>query len=129
MRLPLLAAAVAATAATALPAHAALYPVCATRVEPTTTSNYCTTGNNPFARATRTLRVVVATGGVDATITCNNPSGAVSSTGRVYPGKVGTFSVIERGASCTARLVSVEPGTTAVGLSTFTPVLIQEPTP
>lgn len=132
MRLPLLVAALAAAAATALPAHAAFYPVCATRLElaPAGATRECTSGNNPFARSTRTMNVVVASGAVDATLTCHNyPYADSTATRRVYAGQRVAFSVSERGGSCVARLASLAAGTSAAATSTFTPVLVQEPTP
>lgn len=121
MRLPILAAALAAVAA--VPAHAAVYPVCATHVENAAagTSRTCTTGNNPFAPAQRQMRVVVANGVVDATLRCGN----VTITIRVGVGKVGTASATEWGGYCYHTLTAVTSGATAAVVSTFVPLPVQ----
>lgn len=129
MRLPLLAAALAAAAATALPADAALYPVCGTALAATAAgqSKSCTTGNTPqlSSRANRRFDVTVTAGTVDARITCNHPTGAVSQTVRLTAPAYGVVRVVERvGYSCVGTLTAVSDVAAAAGVSTYTPILV-----
>lgn len=131
MRLPLLAAALAAVAATAVPADAAYYPVCVTHLEAAAsgTSRSCSTGNNPVSPATRIFDVDVHTGAVEATITCFTPWYNSTRSGVYAAGESGRLTLGENGNSCSASLRALAAGTTATGLSHFTPRIYTGPTP
>lgn len=121
MRLPLLAATLAAAAATALPAAAMYFPVCATHLENAAAGavSSCPSGNNPVKSVNRTLNVSVVTGSVQATITCFSPSWSPTQTATFSAGQRGTLSVPEVGNSCSATLKALSAGTTATGVSAF----------
>ena len=127
MRLPLLAAALAAVATT-VPAHAAVYPVCAVAVAPTMPTDTCTSGNTPqVTRTRRTFTVVVADGTVDATLRCvAYPYPETTQTRRVTGPATTQLSTIDRGKSCYATLTAVGEAT-ASGVSYFVGDLIIEP--
>lgn len=128
MRLPLLAVALAAVAASAVPADAAYYPVCQVALTPVDASKSCTSGNNPVDPANRIVNVTVASGTVQATVQCFSYS-APSQTKVFTAGQRGQVSVPEYGSSCRATLTALAPNTAATAVSYFTPRLVQEPTP
>lgn len=122
---PLLA--VIAAAATAVPASAAIHPVCATRLVDAATgaSAYCPTqgppplGNRNVALR-RTMTIEVAAGAVDATLDCDNRT---PLTTRVS-GPVAQSLNMWGGYDCTATVVAVVDHTTAVATSTFSYVIV-----
>ena len=128
MRLPLLAATLAAVATT-VPAHAAVYPACAVAIASTTTTDTCTSGNTPqVTRTRRTFSVVVADGTVDATLRCvAYPSPDVIATRRVTGPATTQLTMIDRGKSCYATLTAVGGEATATGVSYPVIDLIIEP--
>ncbi|HWL37567.1 MAG TPA: hypothetical protein VNQ77_15385 [Frankiaceae bacterium] len=131
MRLPLLAAALAAAAATAAPAEAMFFPVCATHLENAAagTVSSCNSGNNPVSRAIRILDVDVHTGAVEATLTCFSSWGNETRSGVYAAGQSGQLSLAENADNCHASLRALSAGTTATGLSHFTPRVFTGPTP
>lgn len=132
MRLPLLVAAVAATAASALPAEAAVYPVCATHIELAApgASKSCTTGNTPFERGNRQVDVVVASGTVDASVTCfNYPYANTTTSRRLSAGQHYRLRLTERGNTCVAKLTAVTGDAAATAVSWVTPILVDYPVP
>ena len=133
MRLSLAAAALATVAATAVPADAAYYPVCATRLALAATgaSTYCTAGNTQHL-GTQTLRhmdVEVLSGTVRARIECTNPyypyTPVFSEKDVSGPVRVRVTTVERPNSSCKAILTALSYDTTAVGVSTFSYVFIQ----
>ncbi len=116
---------VPALALAALPAHAAdpLF-VCATHLDlaATGTSTSCATkgpgplGNKDVA-VRRTATVAVATGAVDATLTCGS-----ASTGPVHVTSTAMLNLWD--SACVVTLTATSDGTTAVATSTFSFVYI-----
>jgi hypothetical protein len=129
MRLPLLAGALVALGITALPAHAAIYPVCGASLvnAASGTTTYCFAGAAPNnLRSDRTFAVTTATGKVDVTLTCHSSvSGdstahtVVDATNGPARGSVGLR--LYTGSTCTGTLTALAEGTTAYGFSTFVP--------
>jgi hypothetical protein len=130
LRTVLAAAALAGSAFAAVPAHAAIYPVCATKLadDATGTHAYCYTkgpgqlGNRDVA-TTRYVVVQVDGGAVDATLDCDN--GFVHKTITVSGSQPQTiFSY--GGNSCSVDLLAREDHTTAVASSFFAIQIILE---
>ena len=118
----LLLAALAAAATTALPAQAAILPVCTTRLTDAATGTYATCfTSEPPAMANccvgifRTMTVEVAAGAVDATLTCPYVLPVTRRVSGPAPVQLGVWS----GGSCSAQLVAVVDHTTAAAASTF----------
>jgi hypothetical protein len=130
MRLPLLVAAGAALAATAAPADAAYYPVCAVNVAPGVPSDTCRTGNTPMLTRTmnRVTDLVVVSGTAKVSVTCFNYPYANTTGSRTLtgPGRV-VFNTTEYGGSCTTTLTAVTAGAVANATSTFTVRIVPEP--
>jgi hypothetical protein len=126
MRLRLALVLAAAAAVPALPAHAAIYPVCATKLVNATTGTVAscpTKGPGPLGNrnvyVTRTMTVEVATGSVDATLTCD---GYTFGPYTVAAGET-KVRTIAGGNSCTVSLTALAEGTSATGTSTFSFVI------
>jgi hypothetical protein len=126
-RLLVAVATLVAAAATALPASAAIYPVCATRLVDAAagiTASCPTQGPQPLGNRNvgvwRTVTVEVASGGVDATLACDGlPPRTVPVSGP-QPVQFGQWG----GYSCMLTLASVIAHTTAVATSTYSYVII-----
>jgi hypothetical protein len=121
MRVPLaLATAATAVAAVATPSHAMFTPYCTTRlVEAATgagtsclTQTQTVLQGNPY----RTMRIVVLSGAVDATLRC--PYDAAGVTVRVSGFVPGALEAFDNGYTCTASIVAVVDHTTAFVTST-----------
>lgn len=126
-RLALALAATAAVATSAVPAQAAIYPWCTTRlVDAAAGANaYCYTkgpgalGNRNVA-VRRTMNIAVTEGSVDAYLTCDNMTPLYTVVDAGETGSLATWG----GNDCVGRLVSRVDGTTAVATSTFSFVII-----
>lgn len=122
-RLALGAAALAALAAA--PAHAAVYPACATALTLAAAgaTASCPTDNTPMmagAVVQRTVRVAVQSGVVEATLTCGYGSTAPTRTIVVSGPKPQAVSLYEDWSqSCRVTLKALYDDTTAVATSTF----------
>jgi hypothetical protein len=121
MRLPLaLPLAAAALAAVATPSSAMLTPYCATRLVAAapgeaascSTQTLATLQGNPY----RTVTVAVAQGTVDVSLRC--PLTAPAQTVRVTGPRTATLEAFDNGYTCTATLVAVTDGATALLAST-----------
>lgn len=126
MRLPLAAAVLAA--ATALPGHAAMSPpVCAVALvaDAVGTSATCSTATDRYSiRADRWLDVYASSGTVDIELSC---AGFGTRTRRVYAQTSAWISVSANTAAfCVAKITAVTPNPRAVGVSGFTPDIIDE---
>lgn len=122
----LIGAALAAAAATAVPAHAATYgPVCVTHLAAAAYGDVrtCYTDTNVLAPATRILDVEVHQGAVEATLTCVTDWGSPSTTSEVVTaGQKGSLTLGERyGDRCSATLRALADLTVATGVSHFKP--------
>ena len=129
MRLTLAATAALAFAATTLPAHAAVYPVCATRlVEATTgtTATCYTLGPGPLGNrnvaVTRETTVEVAEGVVSVHLYCDN--GAIDQTWTVSGLAPQALPRQWGGDHCATTLTALADHTSAVVASTFSFVII-----
>jgi len=126
----LLAAAAVAAALPAVPAHAAVHPVCATRLAlaPAGTYAYCPTGNTPRmagAATYRTLTVDVQSGVVLATLTCGYGATAQSRSITVSGPRPQSVAMYEDWTgSCRAELTALYDDTTALATSTFSYVFV-----
>lgn len=67
----------------------------------------------------RTARIVVASGAVNASLTCDNQAPQTTVATPTTPGQIGRWG----GYDCTLRLVAAGDGTTAVGTSTYSYVI------
>jgi hypothetical protein len=126
MRLRLALVLAAAAAVPALPASAAIYPVCATKLvnaDNGVIASCPTKGPGPLGNrnvyVTRTMTVEVATGSVNATLACD---GATFGPYTVDAGHTATRT-IDGGNNCTVSLTSLADGTSATGTSTFSFVI------
>jgi hypothetical protein len=126
MRLRLALVLAAAAAVPALPASAAVYPVCATKLVDAAagvTASCPTKGPGPLGNrnvyVTRTMTVEVATGQVDASLTCDGVDHGH------FPVAAGETKVqtITGGNSSTVALTALKDGTSATGTSTFSFVI------
>lgn len=126
-----LAAALLAAPAAVLPAHASsvvLTPYCATNLHNAATgvSASCSTQGPPPVECStcgvqRTVDIVVAKGGVDATLLCDGTTYGTHVDG---PGK-GQIT-IWGGLNCTTTLTATADGTSAAATSTASYVIITE---
>jgi hypothetical protein len=117
MRLPLaLPLAAAALAAVATPSSAMLTPYCTTRLVAAapgdtascSTQTLATLQGNPY----RTVTVAALHGTVQATLRC--PFNATPQTVTVTGPKTATLEAFDNGYTCTATLVAVTDGATAL---------------
>ena len=123
MRLPLAAAALTAVAATALPAQAAIAPTCAVALvaDAVGTRARCSTNNlSQFGNlyGSRDFNVVVASGTVDAFLTCNGLTSTRRLTG---PTNATVRRYVRMTDSCTSVLTAVTSNPKAAGVTTFAP--------
>lgn len=126
LALPLVAAAAALTAA-AVPAQAAVYPVCTVSVlhsDAGAPANTCTAGNSPQISGAITLRVLsveVAAGAVHASLVCGYGVNQRSTSKTLYArAGLQEISVLENeSTTCRNSLTPVADDTTAVGVSTY----------
>ncbi len=120
LRPVLLALTAAAAFAGSVPAEAAIYPVCTTRLALVATGASASCSTNPapvaFQPALRLMTVEVLSGSVDAVLKCGTyarPPIHVSGPRPV------TVSLNENGQTCTVTITAADYDTTAVVTSTF----------
>lgn len=123
--LAFVAAAAAVTAAA--PAHAAIFPVCATRIlhSDASATSSCRAGYSPQvsgATVFRVLTVEVAAGAVRATVTCGYGTYAHTASEVFYASAApqSVMTVEDDGQTCRNELVSYAENSTAVAVSTWT---------
>jgi hypothetical protein len=119
--IPLLAVAAAAVAS-AMPAQSAILPHCTTRLVAAATGDQaaCSTqGPAPLGNCCvsvrRTMRIEVANGAVNASLTCDGQPAQTAYVTAVLPAEINRNG----GYSCSARIVAAVPDTSAVVTSTF----------